>query len=68
MQLLDAYLGHLLIAICVLAVVLGITASLLAARLMLAMDNAANDPVYRKSHRTRNPRTRHGPARVFPVP
>lgn len=53
MAFLDAHLGTLLVAICALAMVLGIVASALAMRLMLALDNAANDPVYRRSHRTR---------------
>ena len=67
MTLIEAHLGYLLIAISAVAVVLGITASVLAARLMLAMDRAANDPVFRSSHSTRRPRTRTGRARVYLV-
>lgn len=67
MQLVEAHLGYLLIAISAIAVVLGLAATVLAARLMLAMDKAANDPVFRSSHRTRRPRTRTGPARVYLV-
>lgn len=49
---LETHLGSVLFAICAVAMVLGIAASVLAARLMLALDNAANDSVYRRSYRT----------------
>jgi len=67
MHLMEAHLGYLLIAISAVAVVLGVAASVLAARLMLELDKPANDPVYRHTHRIRKPRTRNGPARVYLV-
>ena len=63
MLLLDAHLGYLLIALAVLAVALGITAHVLAARLLLGLDRPpANDPVYRRACRT--PARRAGRGRL----
>ena len=61
---LETHLGAILVAICAVAMALGILASVLAARLMLALDNAANDPVYRRSYRTPVRRARGSRARL----
>ncbi len=62
---LETHLGAILVAICAVAMALGILASVLAARLMLALDNAAaNDPVYRRSYRTPIRRARRSRAHL----
>jgi hypothetical protein len=50
----DALIAPLLTGLAALAVVLGVLAKVLAVRLLMDLDRAANDPVYRRSHRTRN--------------
>lgn len=49
---LETHLGSVLVAIAALAVVLGVAANLVAARLLLGLGRAANDPVYRRTYRT----------------
>ena len=53
MSLLDAHLGSILLALALLAMVLGIAANVLAARLLLGAGQASNDPVFRRAYRTR---------------
>jgi hypothetical protein len=64
MALLDAHLGSILIALALLAVVLGIAAQVLAARLLLRAGQASNDPVFRRSHSVRPARVGRGRLRL----
>ena len=56
MPFLDAHAGTLFVVIAVLAVTLGLTAHVLAIRLLLGRAQPANDVVFSRSVRTR-PRT-----------
>jgi hypothetical protein len=56
MPFLDAHAGTLLVVFAVLAVAFGVTAQVLAVRLLLGHAQPANDEVYRRSFRIR-PRT-----------
>ena len=47
----DALIAPLLTGLAALAVVLGVLAKVLAVRLLMDLDRAANDPIYRRSHR-----------------
>ena len=53
MPALDALIPPLLMVMAAAAVVLGLAAKILAARLLLDLDRADNDPVFRRSHRIR---------------
>ena len=67
MPLTEAHFGPLLIARAVIAVLLGLAANLLAARLLLDSGKAANDPAWQQrtvAYRTRRPATRGGPTRL----
>ena len=54
---LDALFAPLLTVLAAMAVVLGVLAKVLAVRLLMDLDRAANDAVYRRSHTTRRART-----------
>lgn len=61
MPLTEAHVVPLLVALAVIAIVLGIAAHLLAVRLLLDCGKAANDPAWRReriSHRARRPAAR----------
>ena len=60
MSLLDAHLGSILAGLALVAVVLGIAAKVLAARLLMGVGQASNDPVFRRSYRTRIARETRG--------
>ena len=47
----DALIAPLLTVLAAMAVVLGVLAKVLAVRLLMDLDRAANDPVFRRSHR-----------------
>ena len=49
----DALIAPLLTGLAAMAVALGVLAKVLAVRLLMDLDRAANDPVFRRSHRTR---------------
>lgn len=53
MPLVDALAGILPYALAGLAAVLGVASKVLAARLILSYGQAANDPVFQRSYRTR---------------
>ncbi len=64
MPLLDALAGILPALLGGLAVALGVASKVLAARLLLSLDRAANDPVFRRSYRTRIRREERRPYAV----
>ncbi len=62
MAFLDAYLVHLLCAAGIFAALLGITAKVIAVRLLVELNRpAANDAVYSRSHRARPHRVAERP-------
>lgn len=65
MPFLDAHAGTILVIFALLALTLGLTAHVLAIRLLLVRDKPANDEIYRRSCRIRPRRDAAARVRLF---